>query len=88
MKGENVFQTIHAVFCCIAVNAFIDDVIGVSTPVEAALQIVWISLAGSDAVAGSKGIAKADNDGAIAVRRFCLCFALRMERSGEAERKE
>ena len=37
MKGEHVFQAVHSVFGCIAVDAFVDDVIGVAAAVEVAL---------------------------------------------------
>jgi hypothetical protein len=54
MKGKNVFYAVHTVFCCIAVNALVDDVVGIPAAVQVALQIVWIGLACGDAMAGGK----------------------------------
>ena len=88
MKSEHVFQAVNSVFGCIAVNALVDDVIGITTTVEVALQIVWIGLSSDDAVAGGQRIAEADDDGASVICGLRLCCAWKMERSGEAERKK
>ena len=88
MEGKHVFQAVHSVFGCIAVDAFVDNVVGVAVIVEVALQVVWIRLACCDAVACCEGITKAYDDRPCAVGWLCLCCAMRMERSGDAERKK
>ena len=37
MNGKDVFYAINAVFCCIAVNALVDDVVGIPAGVQVAL---------------------------------------------------
>ena len=83
MEGEDVVETIDAVFGGVAADALVDDAVVVAEGVEVGLEIVGVALTGVGSVAGGEAVAEADDEGAVIGRRglrcrgWLRCFLLR-----------
>ncbi|TCK70231.1 hypothetical protein C7378_3388 [Acidipila rosea] len=62
MKPSHVFQPLHSVFCSVTANTQIYDTVAKVPGVEGLLQVVWIGVARSGAIACGKTVAKAGDD--------------------------